>query len=193
MTTSIRSAMKPNSLSNNTESSPTKVRVREQGTMSDKNVILGLAFKSGLERVIVPFVGSGVPVEFEMIRALNTVSRRPARSLAFSKPSSIEWRVFPSDFPTDPQTAVHYRTIRQYEIVDIDPISVISPSQCDVMLAVQPSSLTPEQMVNLRMLSNRESRQRSLKILSQSPLTCLVLVSRSKPRRHVRWRTASSS
>ena len=36
-------------------------------------MILGAAFSSGLEKVVVPFFEPGVPVEYELIRSLNTV------------------------------------------------------------------------------------------------------------------------
>lgn len=128
---------------------PNQVRVRERGTMSDKNVILGLAFKSGLERVIVPFVGSGVPVEFELIRALNTVSRPSRKKLGVLKTdASLNGGFSMATFQQTPKQPIITELSRQYEVVDIDANSAISPGQCDVLLAVQPSSLSPEQMIN---------------------------------------------
>ena len=128
---------------------PNQIRVRERGAMSDKNVILGLAFKSGLERVVVPFVGSGVPVEFELIRALNTVSRPSRKRLGVLKTDAeLNGGFSRTNFQQIPKQPIITELARQYEIVDIDPNSAISPSQCDVLLAVQPSSLSPEQMVN---------------------------------------------
>ncbi len=128
---------------------PNRIRVRERGTMSDQNVILGVAFRSGLEKVVVPFFGSGVPVEYELIRSLNTVSKPSRKKLGVLKTDAQMAGGFSmANFQQLPKQAIINELSKQYEIVDIDPASAIASGQCDVLLAVQPSSLSPEQMVN---------------------------------------------
>ncbi len=126
-----------------------QIRVRERGAMSDQNVILGVAFRSGLEKVVVPFFGSGVPVEYELIRSLNTVSRPARKKLGILRTDAqLTGGFSPTTFQQSPKQAIVTELAKQYEIIDIDASSVITPGQCDVLLAVQPSSLSPEQMVN---------------------------------------------
>ncbi|MFM8326595.1 MAG: Gldg family protein, partial [Pirellulaceae bacterium] len=126
---------------------PNRIRVRERGTMSDQNVILGVAFRSGLEKVVVPFFGSGVPVEYELIRSLNTVSKPSRKKLGVLKTDAQMAGGFSmANFQQLPKQAIINELSKQYEIVDIDPTSAIAAGQCDVLLAVQPSSLSPEQM-----------------------------------------------
>lgn len=128
---------------------PNPVRVRERGGMSDQNVLLGVAFRSGLEKVVVPFFGSGVPVEYELIRSLNTVSRPARKKLGVLKTDAqMNGGFNQGNFQPIQKQAIVNELSKQYEIVDIDPSSTILPTQCDVLLAVQPSSLGPEQMTN---------------------------------------------
>ena len=54
---------------------PVTRMVREKGSYHEKKLILGAAFKSGLQRVTIPIFEYGVPVEYELVRSINTVSR----------------------------------------------------------------------------------------------------------------------
>ena len=47
---------------------PVTRMVREKGSYHEKKLILGAAFKSGLQRVTIPIFEYGVPVEFETTR-----------------------------------------------------------------------------------------------------------------------------
>ena len=48
--------------------------VREKGAPQQKQFILGAAFKAGLEKVTVPIFEYGIPVEYELVRSINTVA-----------------------------------------------------------------------------------------------------------------------
>ncbi len=54
---------------------PQIVRVRERGAFKDQEVLLGAAVRSGLSKVVIPFFESGVPVEYELVRSINTVAQ----------------------------------------------------------------------------------------------------------------------
>jgi ABC-2 type transport system permease protein len=125
------------------------VRVRERGTMADQKLILGAAFKSGLEKVIVPFFDSGTPVEYELIRSLNTVSQPKRKKLGVLRTDAqLTGGFSQTNFQQIPRQAIITELAKQYEIIDVDASSAINPSAMDVLLAVQPSTLAPEQMVN---------------------------------------------
>ncbi|MGB7329604.1 MAG: Gldg family protein, partial [Rubripirellula sp.] len=48
--------------------------VKERGSSQQKQLIMGAAFKSGLEKVTVPIFEYGIPVEYELVRSINTVA-----------------------------------------------------------------------------------------------------------------------
>ncbi len=53
---------------------PTTVLTRERGAFKQEDVFMGAAFTSGLEKVVVPFFDQGIPVEYEIVRSINTVA-----------------------------------------------------------------------------------------------------------------------
>ena len=129
---------------------PQIVRVRERGTYKDQEVLLGAVVRSGLEKVVVPFFESGIPVEYELIRSLQTVSRSSRKKLGVVRTDAQLMGGFnQSTFQQIPKQAIITELAKQYEVTEIDPSSPISVDQYDVMLVVQPSSLPPEQLANL--------------------------------------------
>ncbi|MDZ4849586.1 MAG: Gldg family protein [Pirellulaceae bacterium] len=126
---------------------PQMVRVRERGAISDQPVILGAAFRSGLEKVVVPFFEPGVPVEYELIRSLNTVSRPARKKLGVLKTDA---RVMGglSGMQQIPRQPIITELEKQYDIVEVDASKPIDTLLYAVMLAIQPSSLSPEEMIN---------------------------------------------
>ncbi|MCU0707307.1 MAG: Gldg family protein, partial [Pirellula sp.] len=64
---------------------PQTVRVRERGAISDQPIMLGAAFRSGLQKVVIPFFEPGIPVEYELARSLTTVAKPARRKLGVLK------------------------------------------------------------------------------------------------------------
>jgi ABC-2 type transport system permease protein len=123
---------------------------RERGVMSEQPVLLGAAFRSGLEKVVVPFFEPGIPVEYELIRSLNTVSRPVRKKLGVLKTDA---NLMGGNFnPMSPQSSDSSPLVtelkKQYDVVEVDPSRPIDPGIYKAILAVQPSSLSPEEMVN---------------------------------------------
>jgi ABC-2 type transport system permease protein len=131
---------------------PQPVRTRTRGTIRDDEIFLGAAFTCGLEKVVVPFFDYGVPVEYELIRSICTVAkaerkrvgvvRTPAQlfggfSFAGGQPRNI------------PKQAIIEELEKQYDVVEIDPNNPIETENIDVMMVVQPSSLSPEEFDNV--------------------------------------------
>ena len=56
---------------------PRRVMNNDQGSgrQTQEEVILGVAFSSGLEEVVIPFFDRGLPVEYELTRSIRVVSR----------------------------------------------------------------------------------------------------------------------
>ena len=128
---------------------PQTVRVREQGTISDQPIILGAALRSGLQKVVIPFFEPGIPVEYELARSLTTVAKPARKKLGVLKTEAkmmggLDMR----SFQQQPPQPIIEELGKQYELVDVNPASPIDGDRIDVLLAVQPSTLSPEEMNN---------------------------------------------
>jgi ABC-2 type transport system permease protein len=128
---------------------PRVIQVRERGVLADRPILLGAAFRSGLDKVVVPFFEPGVPVEYQLIQAMNTVSRPTRKKLGVLRTDAqINGGFSQSTFQPIPRQQVLDDLEKQYDIVDVDASSPIDVNGYDCLLAVQPSSLSPEQMPN---------------------------------------------
>jgi ABC-2 type transport system permease protein len=128
---------------------PQLIRVRERGTYSDQPVILGAAFRSGLQKVVIPFFEPGVPVEYELARSLTTVAKPVRKKLGVLKTDAKLMGGFDQrTFQQSPQQPIVEELAKQYDVAEVNAASPIDVEKYDVMLAVQPSSLSPEEMIN---------------------------------------------
>ncbi|HZZ73078.1 MAG TPA: Gldg family protein, partial [Pirellulales bacterium] len=114
----------------------------------DAKVMLGLAFTCGTDpAVIVPFVGKSLPVEYEIARSIATVSQTKRKQVGVL---TTDVRLFGTP---DMMTGASQNQMlidelkKQYDVVQVDPAKPIT-ERYDVLLAAQPSSLSPEAMHN---------------------------------------------
>ncbi|MHC5113637.1 MAG: Gldg family protein [Planctomycetota bacterium] len=118
------------------------------GKISIEEIHLGVAFLSGLDKVVVPFFDRGIPVEYEIIRSIATVSQQQRRRIGVL---STDARLFGGfdmqSMSQRPDQPIVAELRKQYDVVPVDAASEIT-ERYDVLLAVQPSSLTQPQMDN---------------------------------------------
>lgn len=128
---------------------PQTIRVRERGTYSDQPVLLSAAFRSGLQKVVIPFFEPGVPVEYELIRSLTTVAKPARKKLGILTTDARMMGGFDQrSMQSSPQQPIVQELSKQYEIVSVSAATPIDTEKLDVLLAVQPSSMSPEEMIN---------------------------------------------
>lgn len=140
-----------------------QVQTTSRGSLEVKNVFMGVAVVSGLQKVVIPFVDRGVPVEYELVRSIATVSQQQKKKIGVV---TTDVQLFGS---FDPQTfqpirnqAIVDELQKQYELVQIDlqpkdPADKAKDEQLfkeelaslDALMVVQPSTLAPEQLPRL--------------------------------------------
>ncbi len=131
---------------------PEAVRTRTRGAIKDEEIFLATAFTCGLEKVVVPFFDYGIPVEYELIRSICTVAKKERKTVGIVR---TEARLFggftlAGNRPQDiPKQAIVEELEKQYEVKEVDPTNPIEKDAYDVVLAVQPSSLSPEELDNV--------------------------------------------
>lgn len=129
---------------------PEVVRVRERGAFRDQEVLLGAAVRSGLSKVVIPFFESGIPVEYELVRSINTVAQPKRAKLGIINTDANFTGGFSmaGGFQQIPKQPIVEELEKQYDVEEVDPSSPISTEAYDVLFAVQPSSLNPQQLDN---------------------------------------------
>ncbi len=128
---------------------PRDVIARNRGAVSQKPLFLGLAFTSGLEKVVIPFVDRGLSVEYEMVRSICTVSRKEHQKRKKIGVLATDAKLY-GDFNMQtmsqtPKQLLIEELEKQYEVVRVNADAPITEN-IDALLAVQPSTLGPQQM-----------------------------------------------
>ncbi|HVC97107.1 MAG TPA: Gldg family protein [Pirellulales bacterium] len=128
---------------------PQNVVARNRGAVSQKPLFLGLAFTSGLEKVVIPFVDRGLSVEYEIVRSICTVSRKEHQKRKKIGVLATDAKLY-GDFNMQtmsqtPKQLLIEELEKQYEVVRVNADAPIM-DDIDALLAVQPSTLGPQQM-----------------------------------------------
>jgi len=120
--------------------------VREKGAPQQKQMILGAAFKSGLQKVTVPIFEYGIPVEYELVRSINTVASGKRKRLGIIP---TEANLFGGTVMQGmgmqrvPKHLLVEELSKQYDVEAVNMNAPISPDIYSALVVVQPSSLAP--------------------------------------------------
>jgi ABC-2 type transport system permease protein len=131
---------------------PVTRMVREKGSYQQKELILGAAFRSGLQSVTIPIFEYGIPVEYELVRSINTVARGDRKRVGIV---STDARLMGGSvmsgmsFQQVEKHPLVSELEKQYEVEAVELGGAVLPGQYDALVAVQPSSLSPEQLTRL--------------------------------------------
>ena len=142
---------------------PMTIATMSEGSPKRDDIFLAAAFSCGMERVVVPFFGQGTPVEYELVRSICTVAKvdddkgkpkvQKRKKLGILRTNAKITGGFDLSGPQGPRNlppqAIVADLRRQYEVEEVSADEPITPGTYDVLLVVQPSSLTPNQMTNL--------------------------------------------
>lgn len=132
---------------------PVARTVREKGTQKQKQFILGAAFRSGLEKVTVPIFEYGIPVEYELVRSINTVASGKRKRIGVVQTDALMMGGYVINQTGNrvaiPRHVLVEELARQYEVESVDLSGPITPGSYDALLVVQPSSLEPARFQRL--------------------------------------------
>ncbi|TWT42457.1 Gldg family protein [Botrimarina hoheduenensis] len=123
---------------------PRQVITNVRGARKTEEIFLGAAFNCGLDKVVLPFIDRGIPVEYELVRSITTVAQQKRQRIGLLK-TAVELNGGFSMQGAIDETQLIRELKKQYDVVEVDPASPIT-EKYDVLLAVQPSSLGPAEM-----------------------------------------------
>ena len=123
-------------------------RFQEGGRMIDEKLFMGAAISCGRDRVIVPFFDRGIPVEYELVRSIATVTQPKRKRLGVVRTDAELFGGF-SMMGQRPKQLIIEELEKQYEVEEVDLSGPVKEDQYDVLMVVQPSSLTQPHLDNL--------------------------------------------
>ena len=113
---------------------------------SVSDVFLGVAFTSGAQEQVIPFMDRGLPAEYEITRSIRVVAQADRKRIGVV---NTQINLFGGmDFQTmrsTPEWGVLRELKKQYEVVPITPDGPIT-EEVDGLLVVLPSSMSQEEM-----------------------------------------------
>ena len=123
-----------------------------RGAFKEEEFIMGAAFTSGLEKVVVPAFQLGTPVEYELIRSIATVGAGQPKKLGVVRTDAqmLGGFTFAGMQPRQiPKQQIMDELEKQYKVEEVDPTNPIEAGKYDVLLVVQPSALGPLELNNV--------------------------------------------
>ena len=141
---------------------PVTVRSESRGAVKEEEVILGLAFSSGLQRLVIPFMQYGIPVEYELMRSINTVSKSSKKTIGIVQTDSLP---LGGSLSTNgqrvriPRLQIFNELAKQYNLAQVsaaEPIELFKENldgeqvrRYDALIVIQPSQTTPAELKNI--------------------------------------------
>jgi ABC-2 type transport system permease protein len=121
---------------------PVRLMTEVDGRRSEAEVFLGAVVISSYDKVVVPFFGKALPIEYELTRSVQTVANKERHTVGILTTDAgllsggREWQIVTE-------------LKRQYEVEEVSPATPIDAERFDVLLVGMPSSLTDPEMDNL--------------------------------------------
>jgi ABC-2 type transport system permease protein len=123
-----------------------QVADRAGGRFAIDEIYLGTAFMCGLDKVVVPFFDRGIPVEYEFVRSIATVSAQARKRVGVLSTDAQVFGGFDvQSMSSRPDQMIVSELRKQYDVVQVTG-ATLATERFDVLLAVQPSSLTADDM-----------------------------------------------
>ena len=141
---------------------PVTVRSESRGAVREEEVILGIAFSSGLQRLVIPFMQYGIPVEYELMRSINTVSKSDKKTIGIVQTDALP---LGGSIDTNGQRVriqplrIFSELSKQYNLAQVSaaqPIELFKENddgeqvrRYDALIVLQPSQTTPAELKNI--------------------------------------------
>lgn len=127
-----------------------RVLSQSGSSVSQKEIFMGLVATSGYDQVVVPYFGRGTPIEYEMTRAVGTVSKQERMKIGvLETDAKVMGGMNMQTFSPDPEWKLIQELKKQYDVVKVDPKEPIKKDAFKVLLAIMPSTMTEPEMKNV--------------------------------------------
>lgn len=116
---------------------PMPIQARVRGKFEQSEVIMGAAFKCGLEKVVVPFFDYGIPVEYELVRSIATVAYGEKKRLGIVTTGARLMGGFDmsAGFRQIPKAAIVTELEKQYRVDEVNLSEAVAIDEFSVVVA----------------------------------------------------------
>ncbi|MEM7457123.1 MAG: Gldg family protein [Planctomycetota bacterium] len=143
---------------------PVPVTSQSRGALREDQVVMGVAITSGREQVVIPFFPYGMPVEYELMRSINTVSSANRKTIGIIETDALAMGARLMTQEGEPFNIPRIEFInelqKQYDVESVNcatPLSLWledddglpSSRRYDVLIAIQPSKMSQGELDNL--------------------------------------------
>ncbi len=142
---------------------PRKHVSETRGAWREEEVIMGVAFSSGLDRVVIPFFSYGMPVEAELVRAISKVASPQRKRIGIVETDAFlngAIKFVAGQQVVYPRLRIIEEIEKQYDVSDVtldEPLDIWMRDsgdnktglRYDVMLVAQPSKMSVRHLENL--------------------------------------------
>ncbi len=130
------------------EIKPQDVSFMSRGKREFKSLFMGVAFRSGLSTLSLPFIDRGLSVEYELVHALCSITTPAKKRIGIIKTDApLFGQLDMSTFQMTPKWQIVDELQKQYTVIEVDPVEPIK-EKFDALLAVQPSQMGPNELMN---------------------------------------------
>jgi ABC-2 type transport system permease protein len=159
---------------------PRQIDTLNRGAISRDYVFLHVAVRCGTRKLPPVFIDRGVPIEYELVRSICGLAQQKKQKLGVLTTDAQLYGGFNMQtMSANPNWPIIDELEKQYELVRIDPTKPIT-EDFDALLAVQPSSLGPEEMENF-IAAVRSGRPTAI-FEDPAPVFCPGVPATSAPR-----------
>ncbi len=128
---------------------PRKVVFDSRGQLREDSVFMSIIFHCGSKTVTIPFLNRGLSVEYELISSLVSVVSPPKKRIGIVRTDAgamgrldMYGREIQKEWPLVSELR------KRYIVESVDAKEEIDTERYDALVAVQPSSLTPVELLN---------------------------------------------
>jgi ABC-2 type transport system permease protein len=128
---------------------PKRVPTNDPSQQSTTEIFLGVAFTSGTEEVVVPFFDPGLPTEYELTRSIRVVSKSGRKKVGILATDAKMMGGFDFRSMGQEQEWPFITELKKQYDVSAVALDAPIPTNLDVLLVAQPSSMTQKQIDTL--------------------------------------------
>lgn len=126
------------------------VQFELDGTVRVDRVVMGAVISSGSNEVVISHFGQGTPIEYELTRAIQTVSDVKRKTIGIvESEAKINGGFDMSSFRSSPEWRIVSELKKSFNVETVSPAQPIDESKYDVLISVLPSSLGMNELNNL--------------------------------------------